>query len=138
MKPAFRQQGLKKSHIMMIRKVFKEELQNSTIGDPYYWQDTYQIYILEECKSDLRNNLKINEHVIDELCSSEVVSLDEKRLLNQQLTTTGKINQLLRIVDNKGESALLIFITVLCDDSTTNINVELGRHLERVGQYVLD
>ena len=40
-------------------------------------------------------------------------------------------------MDDKGESALLLFIAVLCNDCK-HINVELGRLLECEWQYVLE
>ena len=134
-KPDFRQQKIKKSNLRILGKIFKKELHNSTIGAPYFWHLQFKSPVLEKWKRHINEKLDIHPSLIMELYTSEVVTLDESHLLYQEPTVVGKINLLLKFVDDKGESALLLFIAVLCNDCK-HINVELGRLLEREGQYV--
>ena len=135
MKPNFRQQKIK---VSSLRKIIREEVWNIPFGSPYFWDLPLKSPILKKWKKRLKDELDINVDLIDELYTFEVVSLDERHLLHKERTDAGKKNLLLKFLDDKGESALLLFIAVLCDDSNPEINVRLGRLLEDEGHYVLD
>ena len=95
-------------------------------GSPYFWDLQLKSPILKKWKKRLKDDLDINVDLIDELCTFDVVSLDERHLLLKESTDGGKIKLLLKFVDDKGESALFLFIAVLCDDSYPKINVRLN------------